>query len=106
MRPCRMKSSNVQGGSGAVININGRPAGLDGYLPSKLYQAKDPIQTFETWTDHIVRKIKSRNLTFNLKPIKKWCCILNRSSLKRQMEVEAQTAGSASLFLIDLFESI
>jgi polysaccharide pyruvyl transferase WcaK-like protein len=43
---------------GAVININGRPAGLDGYLPSKLYQAKDPIQAFETWTDHIVRKIK------------------------------------------------
>lgn len=42
----------------AVININGRPAGLDGYLPAKLFQSKDPIRTFESWTDKIVQKIK------------------------------------------------
>lgn len=42
----------------AVINVNGRPAGLDGYLPAKLFKSADPIATFEKWTDKIVLKIR------------------------------------------------
>src|SRR4051812_2613914 len=37
-----------------VININGRPSGLEGYLPTKLFKSPDPITTFEHWTDKIV----------------------------------------------------
>lgn len=43
----------------AVINVNGRPFGLDGYLPSRLLKVSDPIQEFENWADKIVKKIKS-----------------------------------------------
>jgi len=43
----------------AIINVNGRPFGLDGYLPARLLKVSDPIQEFENWTDSIVKKIKS-----------------------------------------------
>lgn len=43
----------------AIINVNGRPFGLDGYLPARLLKVSDPIQEFENWTDKIVNKIKS-----------------------------------------------
>lgn len=41
----------------AIININGRPMGLEGYLPMRLSRSSDPIQEFEKWTDAIVKKI-------------------------------------------------
>jgi polysaccharide pyruvyl transferase WcaK-like protein len=43
----------------AIINVNGRPFGLDGYLPSRLLKVNDPINEFEKWTDKIVKKIKA-----------------------------------------------
>jgi polysaccharide pyruvyl transferase WcaK-like protein len=42
----------------AMINVNGRPFGLDGYLPSRLLKVADPIQEFEKWADKIVSQIK------------------------------------------------
>ncbi len=49
----------------AIININGRPMGLEGYLPTKLARAADPIKEFEKWTDIIVNKIsKETDLPF------------------------------------------
>jgi len=42
----------------AMINVNGRPFGLDGYLPSRLLKVADPIQEFEKWADKIVNQIK------------------------------------------------
>jgi len=41
-----------------IINVNGRPSGLDGYMPSLLAKSSDPIALFENWTDKIVNKIK------------------------------------------------
>lgn len=43
----------------SIINVNGRPIGLDGYLPARLLKASNPIQEFENWTDKIVAKINS-----------------------------------------------
>lgn len=43
----------------SIINVNGRPFGLDGYLPARLLKVNDPLQEFENWTDKIVKKIKS-----------------------------------------------
>lgn len=43
----------------AVIHVNGRPFGLDGYLPKRLMTVADPIQEFEKWTNQIVKKIKA-----------------------------------------------
>ncbi len=44
-----------------IINVNGRPFGLDGYLASTLAKSDNPLQLFEKWTDEIVNKLRKEN---------------------------------------------
>ncbi len=48
-----------------VLNINGRPFGLDGYYPNRIITTSNPIEVLDKWADSIVKKIrKEKSLPF------------------------------------------
>ncbi|MEI2748031.1 MAG: polysaccharide pyruvyl transferase family protein [Ferruginibacter sp.] len=41
-----------------ILNVNGRPFGLDGYYPKRIINQSDPVAVLDKWADKIVAKIK------------------------------------------------
>jgi uncharacterized Fe-S cluster-containing radical SAM superfamily protein len=41
-----------------ILNVNGRPFGLDGYYPKRIINQADPVAVLDKWADKIVAQIK------------------------------------------------